>query len=57
MKVLEENSKQFLVFSNAGKPILCLGGNEEDLSSLMATARALMSVSAQKCCEKLKYVR
>jgi len=57
MKALEENSKQFLVFSSAGKPIVCLRGNEEDISSLMATARALMSVCAEKRSEKLNFIR
>ena len=52
-----EFDKQFLVFSSAGKPIYSYHGNEEALSSLMATAEALMSVTTDTRNEALRYTR
>jgi hypothetical protein len=55
--VLEQHDKQFLVFSSAGKPIYAYRGNEEELSSFMATAEALMSVASASRSESLRYMR
>ena len=55
--VLEQHDKQFLVFSSAGKPIYAYHGNEEKLSSFMATAEALMSVATESRSESLRYIR
>ncbi|KAL4517910.1 hypothetical protein Ndes2526B_g02305 [Nannochloris sp. 'desiccata'] len=55
--VLEQHDKQFLVFSSAGKPIYAYHGNEEKLSSFMATAEALMSVATASRSESLRYIR
>lgn len=54
---LEHHDKQFLVFSSAGKPIYAYHGNEEKLSSFMATAEALMSVAIESRSESLRYIR
>jgi First Longin domain of FUZ, MON1 and HPS1 len=54
---LEHHDKQFLVFSSAGKPIYAYHGNEEKLSSFMATAEALMSVATASRSESLRYLR
>ena len=51
------NDKKFLEFSSAGKPIYAFHGNEEKLSSFMATAEALMSVTTDSRSESLRYIR
>jgi hypothetical protein len=55
--VMEQQDKQFLVFSSAGKPIYAYHGSEEKLSSFMATAEALMSVAIASRSESLRYIR
>ena len=55
--VMHAHDKQFLVFSSAGKPIYAYRGNEERLSSFMATAEALMSVVSDTRSESLRYIR
>lgn len=55
--VLDQQDKQIFVFSSAGKPIYAYHGNEEKLSSFMATAEALMSVAATSRSESLRYIR
>ena len=53
----EIHDKQFLVFSSAGKPIYAYHGHEEKLSSFMATAEALMSVTTDSRSESIRYIR
>jgi hypothetical protein len=55
--MLGELEKQFFVFSNAGKPIYSFHGSEETLSSIMATAEALMSVVSEARSDSLRYIR
>jgi hypothetical protein len=55
--IMGAHDKQFLVFSSAGKPIYAYHGNEERLSSFMATAEALMSVVSDSRGESLRYIR
>lgn len=51
-----DHDKHFFVFSSAGKPIYSYRGDEESLSSLMATAKALLSVAESRS-ESLRYIR
>lgn len=50
------NTKQFFVFSNAGKPIYAYQMDEDAVSGIMATAKAILSV-AQENGDSLRYIQ